>query len=63
MNPLERYREAGAAQAKAQRQRDQGRVDHWSRWVRAAIRLESGEYKAAAERAYLEGYRGESGRA
>jgi hypothetical protein len=55
-NPIESYEHAGMMAGKAARNHDMGMLNHWANWKRAAVRLETPEDKALAEKAYTEAY-------
>lgn len=57
LNPISAYTDAGQKAGLARKQRDQGRVSHWSDWVRRAIALEKPEDQVAARKAFDEAYR------
>jgi len=56
-NSLDIYHASGFKAGKAMRERDIARHDNERRWFKAALYLESGDYKAAAEAAYKAGYK------
>lgn len=61
MNSIETYVEAGRKAAKAMRNRDMGAHGHFANWASKAIRLESGQDKLNAQKAYRDAYQTESG--
>jgi hypothetical protein len=56
-NSLDAYAEAGRKAGRASKNGDAGLVRHLREWKTAALRLESGDYKREAERAYDDAYR------
>lgn len=56
LNDISAYTEAGQKAGLARKQRDQGRVSHWSDWARRAIALEKPEDREAARKAFDEAY-------
>jgi len=62
MNSLEIYRDAGLKAGKASKQKDQGTVSFQTGWFNKAIRLETDpDYALQARKAFIDGYRKESG--
>lgn len=57
LNPISSYAEAGQKAGLARRQKDQGRVSHWSGWMHRAIALENPEDRVQARAAFDEAYR------